>query len=238
MQEREAAEPAEPPGAVPAEGDSPGSQLPAYGTRESAAGLPYNGSTGTRSAPAPPQPVGPAELATPGQRLLARVIDIVAVGVLLVIVETPFWLVILARNPKLQQLLTDYATGPASAEQAQAIQEALSPWATASSVMVVVVWFLYEVPFMARRGQTLGKRLLRIRAVSPTGRPGPGWRVAMIRWVVLGIPSLFNLVGMAFQLLDSAWLLWDTRARQCLHDKAARTTVVRKPSGPQGATAR
>lgn len=203
------------------------SQLPAYGTRESAAGLPYPGSTTTSSRPVAPRPVTPAQLASPGQRLLARLVDIVAVGVLLVIVETPFWLVVLTRNPKLQQMLVEYVAGPVSAGQAQAVQEALSPWATTSSVVVVVVWFLYEVPMMARRGQTLGKRLLRIRATSSTDERRLGWRVATLRWVVLGLPTLFNFVGMLFQLLDSAWLLWDSKARQCLHDKPARTVVVR-----------
>ncbi|MGH3098540.1 MAG: RDD family protein [Streptosporangiales bacterium] len=232
MQEREAPEPTVAPEAVagtqaaPA-GDADRSQLPAYGTRESAAGLPYPGSTATSTVPVAPHPVSPAQLAAPGQRLLARLVDIVVVGVLLVIVETPFWLVVFTRHPKLQQMLVDYVTGPVSAEQAQAVQDALSPWATTSTVIVVVVWFLYEVPLMARRGQTLGKRLLRIRATSQANRRGLGWRVAMIRWVVLGIPTLFSFVGMLFQLLDSAWLLWDTKARQCLHDKPARTVVVR-----------
>ena len=36
-------------------------------------------------------------------------------------------------------------------------------------------------------------------------------------------------VGGLFALINEAWLLWDPR-RQCLHDKAARTVVVKTRS--------
>jgi uncharacterized RDD family membrane protein YckC len=43
-------------------------------------------------------------------------------------------------------------------------------------------------------------------------------------------------VGGLFALINESWLLWDPR-RQCLHDKAAGTVVVKKnapaPDGPQ-----
>lgn len=205
-------------------------EAPLFGTRESAAGLPYADATAGAAAPrgASAQPPPRGELATPGQRLLARIIDIVAVGILLVIVETPLWLVVLSRDANLRALVTHYSAGPASPEQAQAVQQALLPWASVSSIIVVVVWFLYEVPLMARCGQTLGKRALRIRATTNATGSGLGWRSATLRWLVLGLPSLFGVYGLSVQIVDTGWLLWDRR--QCLHDKPARTVVIRAGS--------
>ena len=37
---------------------------------------------------------------------------------------------------------------------------------------------------------------------------------------------LVPLAGSIYGLLDTLWLLWDRR-RQCLHDKAAHTVVVK-----------
>jgi uncharacterized RDD family membrane protein YckC len=41
-------------------------------------------------------------------------------------------------------------------------------------------------------------------------------------------------VGGLFALINESWLLWDPR-RQCLHDKAAGTVVVKKSTLAPGA---
>jgi uncharacterized RDD family membrane protein YckC len=50
--------------------------------------------------------------------------------------------------------------------------------------------------------------------------------------LVPAVPS----VGGLFALINESWLLWNPR-RQCLHDKAAGTVVLKKsalpPCGPQ-----
>ena len=64
-------------------------------------------------------------------------------------------------------------------------------------------------------------------------RPGPlPWRAVLLHWLVqnaasflAAIPLAGSLVGI-FSILDSLWPLWDDK-RQALHDKAARTNVVR-----------
>jgi hypothetical protein len=43
---------------------------------------------------------------------------------------------------------------------------------------------------------------------------------------LVSVVPLVGLLGSAYSLLDDLWPLWDGR-RQALHDKVARTNVVR-----------
>jgi uncharacterized RDD family membrane protein YckC len=56
---------------------------------------------------------------------------------------------------------------------------------------------------------------------------------------VYALVPVVPTVGGLFALTNEAWLLWDPR-RQCLHDKAARTVVVKTsmlaPDGAQPGT--
>jgi uncharacterized RDD family membrane protein YckC len=94
------------------------------------------------------------------------------------------------------------------------------------TVLGVLLGFLlipagYEALLVARDGQTLGKKVLRIRVVSDTGG-----RVvfanALARWFVRTL--LVWLFWIPY-VIDCLWPLWDRR-NQSLHDKAARTIVV------------
>jgi uncharacterized RDD family membrane protein YckC len=95
----------------------------------------------------------------------------------------------------------------------------------------VLIAFLYYWLQHAKWGQTLGKRAARTRLVRMAGGGAVSWGQAAWR---AGFSILFALVinlltcglGGVLALLDPAWLLWDRR-RQALHDKAARTLVVR-----------
>jgi uncharacterized RDD family membrane protein YckC len=85
--------------------------------------------------------------------------------------------------------------------------------------------YLYNVEYALRHdGRTIGKRAMRI-AVVPL-EPGAGLtrRTLAARW---GIELVFNILSACYVgYVDSLWLLWDKPYRQCLHDKAARTTVI------------
>lgn len=115
---------------------------------------------------------------------------------------------------------------------------------TAHRVISDLVSLAYSIPYFAfphaRWGQTPGKRAMGIRVV----RAGDGgaidygqaiWRylfTSLISIPVLVITSMggvFRLAGVV-GLVESGWILWDSR-RQALHDKAARTVVVRARPG-------
>ncbi|MQA02351.1 MAG: hypothetical protein GEV07_06355 [Streptosporangiales bacterium] len=200
---------------------------PLFGTRESAAGLPYATSAGAGGSYQPglgPPPVD--ALAPPGRRLAARVIDTAIVGLVLSVLQTALWVVIFLYSPRLRQLATDYVNDPTGELQTQ-LQQAITPWAWLSAFVVLAVWFLYEVPLTAKRGQTLGKMALGIRVVgsSQTGRVGMG--PATARWAILALPGLIlGVFGLPIQAIDCGWMLTDKVGRRCLHDRPAKTYVI------------
>ena len=101
-----------------------------------------------------------------------------------------------------------------------------------------MIYGAYEYFQITRDGQTLGKKLMKIRittagACVPQG--GLDSRTALKRTGVLWGPQLltFNVllsfIGGVFTLVNVLSQLWDKPLRQCLHDKVANTVVVRMP---------
>ncbi len=102
--------------------------------------------------------------------------------------------------------------------------------------IAVVMWavrFVYDVGFLKGFQATPGKMLLGLE-VRLRERPGPlSWGTVLIRWVTQNAYVAFQLLpvvglfGSLYSLLDSLWPLWDGQ-RQAIHDKTARTNVVRR----------
>ena len=101
-------------------------------------------------------------------------------------------------------------------------------------VVSVLVGLAYNVGFLKAFSATPGKMLLGIE-VRLRERPGPlPWGTILLRylttrlWIVLAFAGLLGwLLSFAFYLLDNLWPVWDGH-RQALHDKVARTNVVRR----------
>ena len=85
-----------------------------------------------------------------------------------------------------------------------------------------------EVPATANSGQTLGKRMLGIRVLRADDQL-LSFGQSLRRWIILWLPSplVSFLCGLPLALADLLWCLWDRPARQCLHDKAVFSIVVR-----------
>lgn len=175
-----------------------------------------------------PSSVSPPGLASIGRRIVARLIDSAMFAIpagAYAATQFPRILRIVERNPTPEQ---------ASAE--------LGPEMMRFFLVIAVAQALYEVLLTAAWGQTLGKRIMRIRVVRIPGGTIPGWNTSLVRWAVHGLPGFFRSVpvigGLAgvFSILAMFWAIWDPR-RQGLHDKAASTLVIRTDSGPAtGAT--
>ena len=94
----------------------------------------------------------------------------------------------------------------------------------------VIAFFYYWIQH-AMWGRTLGKRAVGTRVVRAEDGSAISWGQAAWR---IGFAILFgylvNIVTCGFggwlALIDPAWILWDRR-RQALHDKVARTVVVK-----------
>lgn len=166
------------------------------------------------------------ELASWGRRLGAYALDLIPFIVLS--------LVIVGASGYFDAVSRAVASGD---EQLTEAMEILAPGSQTAVTLTVVTLFaqlLYNVGLHATTGQTIGKRLVGIRLVradEPTR--SPGLPAASLRWLIQlgapqalqGVPVVGFLVGL-FGLADHLWPLWDQR-NQALHDKAARTLVVR-----------
>jgi uncharacterized RDD family membrane protein YckC len=94
-------------------------------------------------------------------------------------------------------------------------------------LIALAVSALLQIVFVAMRGATPGMQVLGLRVRRLDGAQPPSWGRSFVRWLVGYFPLLaLGIFGMLFWVLDVAFPLWDVR-RQALHDKAARTLVVR-----------
>lgn len=94
------------------------------------------------------------------------------------------------------------------------------------TLATAAVGAVYHILMVHYRGQTVGKMALGIKVVQIEDGALPSWDRAAIRWAVPVLFAWIPLVGGLAQLLDYLWMLWDPQ-RQCVHDKAARTIVIR-----------
>jgi uncharacterized RDD family membrane protein YckC len=154
-------------------------------------------------------------------RAMARLLD----GFIEALIATPFvlWLVWPAVQRFVESIPTD-GSQPSQAAMAS-LQSDLLNVSTSITVISVVVSMLYQLPQNKAWGRTLGKRALGIR-IRPLAADLPlSWGQVIVRW---GVFEAFSIVlGGLPLLLDCLWPLWDKPWRQALHDKAARTIVVR-----------
>jgi uncharacterized RDD family membrane protein YckC len=105
-------------------------------------------------------------------------------------------------------------------------------WLIPATLISLVVSFVYEYLFLTKKGATPGKMALGI-AVRLRDTPGnpPGSAVVKRYGFYIGISLLaaIPVVGTAISflaLLNDLWPLWDDK-KQALHDKVAKTNVVR-----------
>ena len=155
----------------------------------------------------PPQPTGTMPpLGGLGRRLAAQIID----WVILLVVAVPLSLIsVFARHSDRDAL--------------GAVVE----------VVIGLVYFGYEGLMLTRAGgQTLGKKAMHIRVAvladgsDPVG--GIGWTRAAV-WTLPGI-----LCCGLWWVVDALSCVWDRPYQQAIHDKAARTVVVRTDWRPVG----
>ncbi|HEY3733318.1 MAG TPA: RDD family protein [Streptosporangiaceae bacterium] len=179
---------------------------------------PYATGAGYRPGPEP-------DLAGRWRRLLARVID----GLVLSVVLIPLSIALVGPSlHRLQQISNQYPDLSAPGAQAavsRADGKLFGAWVL-FSIVAALILFLYDWPQHAKWGQTLGKRATRTRVVTAYGRSPISGATAAKRSAVYALVPAVPLLGGLFGLLNELWLLWDSR-RQCLHDKAARTIVIR-----------
>ncbi|GAA1647968.1 RDD family protein [Catellatospora bangladeshensis] len=185
--------------------------------------------------PVPQPPVRPhgMPLATPGARLVARIIDTVALVLLNVVVNGWFVYLFLRDYIPYTQAVTNkwLETGSLPLDIARPAQ--MDALLFVIVLIALALWFAYEVPATAHTGQTLGKRMAKVKVVRAESLEPLGIGRAWRRWSPLAMPLLLlTCCGPFFVILqfaDVVFLLIDRQQRMAWHDRSAGTFVVHPP---------
>ncbi|TDB75236.1 RDD family protein [Micromonospora sp. KC723] len=176
----------------------------------------------------PPRPMLPPALAPNGQplagfgdRLLAYLVDAVIVGGVSAVLAIPAVLLLVAA------MVPDLAaTAPDGTPAANPITDLLLPLLALEVGLFAVIFalsYVYQVELALKTGQTVGKRVLKLKIVPFDPAAPLTRRVLAKRWLAHQGGGLIP----GFSYLDGLWQLWDKPWQQCLHDKFARTVVVK-----------
>ena len=148
------------------------------------------------------------KLASPGKRLVARIIDVAIVMIVALVFAAVGVAGILAGS-----------------DAGEGAMEVMISLIAGGTFFLVVLFLLYEPTLIATRGQTLGKMAVNIMVVRAEDGEVPGWGKAIGRWILPGLLALIPVVGGLLVLLVYISLLWDDR-RQGWHDKMGATVVI------------
>ncbi|GGV32965.1 RDD family protein [Streptomyces spectabilis] len=185
----------------------------------SGAGSPYDtpppgaGGPGGGAPPPPPyggDPYGGQDplsgmppLADSGKRVLARIIDMVLVGI---VVWALSWLF----------GTHEYDLDPDKVDAGKSFGQ---------SLLAAVLYIAYDSYFISKSGQTLGKKWLGMRVANLNDGATPTLQSALARAAVLWVPFAF-CCACVWTAICGGWSFFDKPYKQGLHDKAAKTVVV------------
>jgi uncharacterized RDD family membrane protein YckC len=141
------------------------------------------------------------ELADRGTRLLAAIVDVVIYFVVLVVAGAIGGLIMGAtRNTSGVALIVALVVG-------------------------LVAWIAVNWVLLHRHGQTIAKRLFKIKIVRSDGSRCSLLRVIFARWLPMTLLGLVPVAGPLISLLDPLLIFRDDY--RCLHDLIADTVVVK-----------
>ncbi|MGH3388621.1 MAG: RDD family protein [Actinomadura sp.] len=203
-------------------GQAPGAQQP-YGAPPPQGPPRYGQYAGGRPHGYGQAQVDPS-LAEWWRRLVARLVD----GLVVTLVTSPvliwFFLWYFRQLPDLTA-----ASSAATPDMAEVLRLELQLMGTSLLVGLAqgLVYFGYDWFQHARWGRTIGKRVMKIKVVALADRGPVTGGAAAKRAAAFALAPQVPLVGGPFGVLNTLWLLWDRPHRQCLHDKFARTIVIK-----------
>ncbi|UQX01355.1 RDD family protein [Streptomyces sp. RerS4] len=171
---------------------------------------PYGGAGGGMPDPL----AGMPPLADFGRRLAARVLDVLIVGI-------PLWLIQLPFNRRRYVIDTEQGE-----DVTEVITKSYGGTGLLWTLISIVVYVGYDWWFTKKNGQTLGKRALSLRVAMLNDGSVPPSGPALGRAAVLWIPTLLCCFCL-WPLALIVSMLVDKPYRQGLHDKVAKTVVVR-----------
>ncbi|MEU6806988.1 RDD family protein [Streptomyces neyagawaensis] len=199
-----------PPGEPPYGSQPPpyGNEPPPYGGGGPYGGDPYGGDPyggdpyGGGSFPNDPL-LGMPPLADSGKRVLARLMDMILVGIVVGLLAWAF-------------RVSQYTVDTDDIEFSRSVGQ---------EVLAAVLYIAYDTFFTVRNGQTLGKRVMKLRVANLSDGNTPSTQTSLLRAAVLWIPFAF-CCACIWTAIAGGWSFFDKPFKQGLHDKAAKTVVV------------
>lgn len=149
-----------------------------------------------------PRLAGMPPLGSLGKRLLARIIDAIIIGV-------PMSLIM-----SLLGIGYDFDDSGAYGRN----------WV--GGFLTLAAYFVYEGMMLTRDGQTVGKKLMKLRVAMLDNGAVPAGNAGWIRAAVYSLPQLVTCIGTLFWLYNVLSCTWDKPFHQAVHDKMAKTVVV------------
>ncbi|MER6323921.1 RDD family protein [Streptomyces coelicoflavus] len=146
---------------------------------------------------------GMPPLADSGRRTLARIIDMILVGIVV-------WLLSWAFN------VQEYSVDGDNVSVGKSFGQ---------SVIAALLYIAYDTYMTTKTGQTLGKKWLGMRVANLDNGATPSVQTSLIRALVLWIPFAF-CCACVWTVIAGGWSFFDKPYKQGLHDKAAKTVVV------------
>jgi uncharacterized RDD family membrane protein YckC len=170
----------------------------------------------------------PGSLAERGARLLAASIDeLIVLGACLPVLIGPVRLISAMVATSLTGELVD--TSNVSSDIVNAMLQGPGIIVT---VIALLAWCVITAWLVSANGQSIGKRLVKIKVVRTDGSPASFGRIFLLRNVVSSLPCLLPYLGLIYLLADPLLIYQDSR--RCIHDLIADTKVVRCVSKPSG----
>lgn len=168
-------------------------------------GGPYGGGGGPYGgAPGSADPLaGMPPLADSARRTLARIIDMILVGIVVWLLTWPFG-------------VSEYNVNGDNVNVGNSFGQ---------SAVAAVLFIAYDTVLISRTGQTLGKKWLRMRVANLDNGATPSVQTSLIRAAVLWLPFAFCCACL-WTAIAGGWSFFDRPYKQGLHDKAAKTVVV------------
>ena len=179
-----------------------------------------------------------ASFATMQARIMASIFD---VCLLYLPLQTIAVSILVSVNQEVMRKLETLTTSP-DQSQIQEINSYMPGWAT---LAIFTITLLYSTLMTWRGGQTLGKKVLRIKVIGKDGRP-PTFQAALTRnlfgyayglgTVAFMLNDFGTIVGFFLQLMVFAGFsaAFFNRQRRGWHDRLAETYVVGKNELVQG----
>ncbi len=176
---------------------------------------------GWRPPPPPALSPGGQPLADFGTRLLAYLIDAAIITAVAMVVALPVVFIFVFNQMNELAALDPYGPEP------DVFGDFIGPLLLVELGLILLIMaanYVYYVEMLHRSGQTVGKRVMKVRVVPIDPAATLTRTMAAKRYLVEFVGGGFLPF---FSYLDGLWQLWDKPYQQTLHDRFAQTVVIK-----------